>query len=120
VRIASTATEIADDASGLLFPLFEDGLGREVDVVEVLGGTVAVDGPLGVDEEVEVVLVPMNDPDGPPPPLPVFVFVRLNGMVLLFVPMLHLGAPVESRKHVYPGGQQKSCVGHTSKVGSAH
>ena len=97
---------------------------------EVVEGSTAVDGPLGVVEVEEV--VPINVPDGLPE-LAKLVFVRVDGMELPPPPALHSGFPAESRKHVYPGArrerkvEQKKTIqckkgGHTAteSLSSAH
>lgn len=94
---------MAEDAGAvlvllLLLPL-EVVVGMGEDLVELLGESESVGGPLkAVDEE--VVTVPRNVAEG------VFVsgmlvFVRVGGIELFG--RLHFGLPAASRKHVYPG-----------------
>lgn len=111
MKTASTATEIADDAAPLLplLLLFEDGVGLEASrVVEVVGGTTTVGGPLVfVEGEGEGEGVPRNVPDGLFV-LGVLVFVRLGGGELS--PRLHWGLPAASREQVYPGASEKKLI----------
>lgn len=104
VKRASTAAERVDDEALdpllllLLLVLSEEGEGDGTDFDVVAGRLLFVDGTrvvvvTGVERKVAV------------GPSPVFVLVSVGGT--LEDGAWHLGALEESRKHWYPGGQQK-------------